>query len=143
MGLRILVRKPSATDTLSFIDNVRPDIKLDNIQIMLPDEQDSYLDAFCAAAAEKTSPILSRLGGKVADPPVVASREMEQDELGYPILCDLGSAVFDDEGYPGVVQALPYRAPEVILGAAWDHKVDIWNFGVLVSTWKSCCQAVT
>lgn len=58
---------------------------------------------------------------------------MKQDELGYPILCDLGSAVFDEVRYPGVVQALPYRAPEVILGAPWNHKIDIWNFGVLVS----------
>ena len=58
---------------------------------------------------------------------------MKQDELGYPILCDFGSAVFDEERYHGAVQALPYRAPEVILGAAWDHKIDIWNFGVLVS----------
>ena len=57
---------------------------------------------------------------------------MKQDELGYPILCDFGSAVFDEELYQGAVQALPYRAPEVILGAAWDHKIDIWNFGVLV-----------
>lgn len=106
-----------------------PDIKLDNIQITLSDEQDSYLETFCAT--EKISPSLSKLGK--GDTPVVASREMEQDELGYPILCDLGSAVFDEERYPAVVQALPYRAPEVILGAAWDHKIDVWNFGVLVS----------
>lgn len=25
------------------------------------------------------------------------------------------------------------RAPEVILGAPWDHRVDIWNIGALVS----------
>ncbi|KAK5113555.1 hypothetical protein LTR62_003424 [Meristemomyces frigidus] len=103
-------------------------IKLDNIQITLPDEQDSYLDAF--RAAERSSPSFSKLGQ--GDISAIASREMEQDELGYPILCDLGSAVFDEERYPGVVQALPYRAPEVILGAAWDHKIDVWNFGVLI-----------
>lgn len=108
---------------------MEPDIKLDNIQITLPDNQDMYLDTFCTT--EKSSPSFSKLGKDGT--PVVASREMEQDELGYPILCDLGSAIFDDEKYPGVVQALPYRAPEVILGAAWDHKIDVWNFGVLVS----------
>lgn len=118
------------------IDNVQLDIKLDNIQITLPDEQDSYLDTFCAT--EKSSPSLSKLGK--GDAPVVASREMKQDELGYPILCDLGSAVFDEERYPAVVQALPYRAPEIILGAAWDHKIDVWNFGVLVSL-ESYCRA--
>jgi hypothetical protein len=70
---------------------------------------------------------------KLGDTPVFASREMQQDHLGYPILCDLGSAVFDEVKYPAVVQALPYRAPEVILSAAWNHKIDVWNFGVLVS----------
>jgi hypothetical protein len=25
------------------------------------------------------------------------------------------------------------RAPEVILGANWDFKVDIWNLGLIVS----------
>jgi serine/threonine-protein kinase SRPK3 len=129
MASRTLVCKVVRYERSSFIDTVGPDIKLDNIQITLPDEQDSYLDTFCAT--EKSLPSLSKLGK--GDTPVVASREMEQDELGYPILCDLGSAVFDEERYPAVVQALPYRAPEVILGAAWDHKIDVWNFGVLVS----------
>jgi serine/threonine-protein kinase SRPK3 len=108
---------------------VEPDIKLDNIQLTLPDEQASYLDTFCAI--EKSTPSSSKLGK--GETPVFASREMQQDQLGYPILCDLGSAVFDEVRYPAVVQALPYRAPEVILGAVWDHKIDVWNFGVLVS----------
>jgi serine/threonine-protein kinase SRPK3 len=108
---------------------VQIDIKLDNIQLTLPDEQDSYLDAFCAT--EKSTPSFSKLGK--GDTPVFASREMQQDHLGYPILCDLGSAVFDEVKYPAVVQALPYRAPEAILSAAWNHKIDVWNFGVLVS----------
>lgn len=64
---------------------------------------------------------------------IVASREMKQDEFGYPIVCDLGSAIHTEERYGGLVQAIPYRAPEVILGAEWDQKVDIWSFGVLVS----------
>jgi serine/threonine-protein kinase SRPK3 len=108
---------------------VESDIKLDNIQLTLPDEQDSYLDTFCAT--EKSTPSFSKYGK--GETPVFTSHEMQQDQLGYPILCDLGSAVFDEVKYPAVVQALPYRAPEVILGAAWDHKIDVWNFGVLVS----------
>lgn len=59
--------------------------------------------------------------------------EMKQDVLGFPILCDLGSSIFIDTGYNGKVQAHPYRAPEVILGAQWDEKIDIWSLGVLVS----------
>ncbi|KAI7413511.1 hypothetical protein KC336_g11364 [Hortaea werneckii] len=104
------------------------DIKLDKIQITLPDEQERYLDAFCAS--ERLSPSIAKIGGD--NTLVTASREMKQDELGYPIICDFGSAVFDEERYQGAVQALPYRAQEVILGAAWGHKIDIWNFGVLI-----------
>lgn len=65
---------------------------------------------------------------------------MVPDVFGYPILCDFGSAFPDDQTWDGVAQVLPYRAPEIILGAEWDHKIDIWNFGVLVSsfleTWE-------
>ena len=30
------------------------------------------------------------------------------------------------------IQPQMLRAPEVILGAEWDHKVDIWNVGLIV-----------
>ena len=104
------------------------DIKLDNIQLTLPDDQDRFLDAF--VTEEKESPSLSKPTSTGAR--IFESREMKQDELGYPILCDLGAAVLVEEQSSGVVQALPYRAPEVILGAEWDQKIDIWNVGVLV-----------
>jgi len=57
---------------------------------------------------------------------------MNHAGFGLPILCDLISAIHDSEAYDGDVQHLPFRAPEVILGARWDHKIDIWNFGILV-----------
>jgi serine/threonine-protein kinase SRPK3 len=65
---------------------------------------------------------------------------MIHDDFGYAVLCDFGSAFPDDQTWDGEAQSLPYRAPEVILGAEWDHKVDIWNLGVLVSGFvnKSC-----
>lgn len=31
------------------------------------------------------------------------------------------------------IQPQMLRAPEVILGASWDFRADIWNVGVLVS----------
>jgi hypothetical protein len=65
-----------------------------------------------------------------------SSHVMQQDELGYPILYDLGSAVIETETRRGLIQALPYRAPEVILGADWAAKVDVWNVGVLVSSYR-------
>lgn len=105
------------------------DIKLDNIQITLPEEEEAFLDAFCAEE-ERLRSTCNVIEAHIS---ISIPREMKQDVLGFPILCDLGSAVFFDTGYNGKVEALPYRAPEVILGAEWDEKTDIWSFGVLVS----------
>ena len=104
-------------------------MKLDNFQITIPDPEDAYLDAFCAAENALSS--VPRRND--SDTPIVSSREMKQAEFTNVILCDLGSAVDINEGYHAVVQALPYRAPEVILGAKWDQKIDVWSLGVLVS----------
>lgn len=35
--------------------------------------------------------------------------------MTFPILCDLGTCMFGQEEYEQVIQAIPYRAPEVIL----------------------------
>ncbi|RFU31200.1 Acting on ester bonds/RNA-directed DNA polymerase/Ribonuclease H, partial [Scytalidium lignicola] len=48
------------------------------------------------------------------------------------IICDLGMARFNQEEYEGLIQPIPYRAPEVILSMKWTYSVDIWNVGVLV-----------
>lgn len=72
--------------------------------------------------------------------PLYRSREMRQDELTYPILCDLGSAKLGLPPHTGTAQALPYRAPEVLLGASWDSKIDIWSLGVLVSIFRTHCR---
>jgi len=53
-------------------DRLGPDMKLDNIQITLPDDEDAYLDAFYGR--ETSPPSLSKLGSE--DNPGVASREM-------------------------------------------------------------------
>ncbi|CZT19204.1 uncharacterized protein RCC_05050 [Ramularia collo-cygni] len=106
---------------------VHTDIKLDNVQLMLPDNADEVLASF--AAEEENMPSFSRLNtdGSV----VCTSREMMQETLSFPILCDLGAAEYGQLSYEGLAQPLPYRAPEVILGASWNHKVDIWSLGVL------------
>ena len=53
--------------------------------------------------------------------------------MTFPILSDLGMCVFGQEEYEGVIQPVPYRAPEVILHMRWNRSVDIWNLGILVS----------
>lgn len=38
-----------------------------------------------------------------------------------------------------MIQPESLRSPEVIIGAEWDTKADIWNFGCLVSFFFSFC----
>ena len=55
-------------------------------------------------------------------------------DIGPPVLCDFGSAVLGDAEHLECVQPHIYRAPEVTMRAQWDHKIDIWNVGCMVST---------
>ncbi|CDO76862.1 hypothetical protein BN946_scf184402.g3 [Trametes cinnabarina] len=48
------------------------------------------------------------------------------------MLSDFGEARFGQKSYTGVIQPVPYRAPEVIFGMPWDEKVDIWSVGVMM-----------
>lgn len=109
--------------------NICADIKLDNVQLTLPENQEKYLDAFCAESQASSSPNYSTTNDGRR---IFAYREMRHDQLGFPILCDLGSVVFVEKGYPGLVQAIPSRTPEVILGAEWGCEIDVWTLGVLV-----------
>jgi len=54
------------------------------------------------------------------------------DHPGVPIISDFGDAHFGEP--PFFVEVMPdlYRAPEMVLGIAWDEKIDIWAFGLMV-----------
>ncbi|KAI1735516.1 kinase-like protein [Xylaria scruposa] len=47
-------------------------------------------------------------------------------------LADFGTSSFFDRHLTEWIQPPMLRAPEVILGAQWDHKVDIWNLGLII-----------
>lgn len=64
---------------------------------------------------------------------IYTSRRLEYNNiLTYPILCDFGSATIIQEYGEGVIQPLPYRAPEVIMRLKWNSSADIWNLGIVV-----------
>ncbi|KND88077.1 Serine/threonine-protein kinase SRPK [Tolypocladium ophioglossoides CBS 100239] len=47
-------------------------------------------------------------------------------------LADFGTASWIDKHLTEWIQPQMLRAPEVILGAGWDCKVDIWNLGLII-----------
>lgn len=59
-----------------------------------------------------------------------------------PVITDFGNAFLGPPGekFRGDVMPGIYRAPEVVVGAEWDSKVDIWSLGVMVKL--QCCSPV-
>ncbi|KAJ9512538.1 hypothetical protein QJQ45_018951 [Haematococcus lacustris] len=50
---------------------------------------------------------------------------------------DLGSSCFVTDQLSSYVQSRSYRAPEVILGLPYDHKVDVWSLGCILAELSS------
>ncbi|MCQ2818105.1 MAG: DYRK family dual specificity protein kinase [archaeon] len=46
---------------------------------------------------------------------------------------DFGSASFTHDQLSEYIQSRSYRAPEVILGCKYDHKIDIWSLGCILA----------
>ena len=46
---------------------------------------------------------------------------------------DFGSSCFIHDHLSSYVQSRSYRAPEVILGCAYDYKIDIWSLGCILA----------
>lgn len=53
---------------------------------------------------------------------------------GAPVISDFGAARLGGPGQKHTGDVMPgvYRAPEIIVGAEWDSKIDIWSVGVMV-----------
>ncbi|KZT64847.1 kinase-like protein [Daedalea quercina L-15889] len=47
-------------------------------------------------------------------------------------LTDFGAANTASRQWAGLIQPVALRSPEVLIGAPWDTKADIWNFGCLM-----------
>ncbi|KAF7877423.1 hypothetical protein EAF04_001100 [Stromatinia cepivora] len=105
---------------------VHTDIKADNILSQIEDK--SILDAFTNAEMQNPSPRKS-----VDGVTVYTSRQLEIPKFfGDSVLSDFGSAVRGDEKRNHNAGPQIYRAPEVMIKAAWSYPVDIWNVGVML-----------
>ena len=107
-----------------------PDLQASNVHLRIEDE--SILEEF--ERAEMNNPSSRKLSsGRV----VYESRGLKRPKKsGRPVLCDFGEARFGKTTYMDEIQPYVYRAPEVILNIPWTYSADIWNVGVLVSSFK-------
>ncbi|OBT88976.1 CMGC/SRPK protein kinase [Pseudogymnoascus sp. 03VT05] len=121
-------------DYLHSFGVIHTDIKLDNIQEALPEDDTEVLTRVVEAERSQSSP--QKIEADRAT--IYTSRSLDyKSGVVYPILTDLGMAVFGSAEYTHTIQSIPYRAPEVILEMEWNEKVDIWNLGVIV--WELLC----
>ncbi|EGX91066.1 Protein kinase-like domain [Cordyceps militaris CM01] len=106
---------------------IHTDIKADNIMFGIKD-----LSVFAEFEEEEMNSPCPRK--EVEGRTIYASRAIKSPgEIGPPVLCDFGSAVFGHVEHLDVcVQPHIYRAPEVTLEASWDYKIDIWNVGCMI-----------
>ena len=58
---------------------------------------------------------------------------LKKNESNFVKLIDFGSAMFiTDNTIHCEMQTLPYRAPEIVLGADYDCAIDMWSFGCIL-----------
>ncbi|PNH77056.1 hypothetical protein VD0001_g463 [Verticillium dahliae] len=92
---------------------------------------------------EQTPSEAFRPRGSPLEPPndfYMASTQLSstEEDIAHPTelsirLADFGTSSWFDKHLTEWIQPQMLRAPEVILGADWDYKVDIWNLGLVVS----------
>ncbi|KAF2760067.1 putative CDK4/6 [Pseudovirgaria hyperparasitica] len=96
--------------------------------ILLGIENKSILDEFAKHELEYPTP--RKIDGARV---VYESRDLDNTtNPGRPVLTDFGEARLMEDSHTGLIQPTQYRAPEVLLGLPWDHKVDIWNVGAMI-----------
>ncbi|KAH9212821.1 kinase-like domain-containing protein [Leptodontidium sp. 2 PMI_412] len=107
---------------------VHTDIKLDNILTTLPDDEEAILTRLINTAHEDPVKVIDDSRS------IYTSRTPEYgNHLTYPIICDSGVAVFGQDEYEGLIQPIPYRAPEI-----WELLFSEHIFGS--STERGCLE---
>ncbi|KAG1453500.1 hypothetical protein G6F46_005261 [Rhizopus delemar] len=60
---------------------------------------------------------------------IISEKNKEKDAFSDIVvkIADLGNACWMDGEYTHIIQTRQYRSPEVIVGARWTHKADMWS----------------
>ncbi|KAL9103145.1 MAG: hypothetical protein Q9163_001789 [Psora crenata] len=111
---------------------VRQDLKGDNF--LLGFEDRSVIDDYIRQQKEHPS-LCKQVDGR----PIYQSRPDFgglRKGVGLVKISDFGAAVFGNVSTPHChdIQPEQFCAPEVLLKASWTYSVDIWNLGMVVST---------
>jgi serine/threonine protein kinase len=56
----------------------------------------------------------------------------DRDTFAVKVI-DFGSSIYTHDRLSPYIQTRSYRAPEVILGLKYDHKIDIWSLGCIAA----------
>ncbi|KAI0038516.1 kinase-like protein, partial [Auriscalpium vulgare] len=106
---------------------VHTDLKLSNIMAALDDVESTVQDDLRSNPPEElVDAATSNTVVRYKSQPIAAS-----DGLVMKI-ADFGVANMISDHFMEMVQPAALRAPEVILGAPWNEKVDIWSVGCLI-----------
>ena len=91
---------------------------------------DFYMESVQVTSAEEDVTCPADLSVRLADfgtgKPLLCPRKVFQTNV-------LAVACWVDKHLTEWIQPQMLRSPEVILGAEWNHKVDIWNLGIIAS----------
>ncbi|KAK2839345.1 hypothetical protein FQN49_006230 [Arthroderma sp. PD_2] len=105
---------------------VHTDIKADNILHAIADK--GILDSFAKEEMETPSPRKYVNGA-----PIYMSRPFGLPrDFGRIVLSDFGEVVDGEVKRNHNAQPDVYRSPEVMLMAAWNYPIDIWNVGAMI-----------
>ncbi|KIH93550.1 protein kinase domain-containing protein [Sporothrix brasiliensis 5110] len=115
---------------------IHTDIKPTNILVETAETNDMFQHAPPDVFQQQSAPLPSPHDYYMASEPVVSAHEdltaaAAVSGMSFR-LADFGTASWTTKHLSEWIQPDKLRAPEVILGAAWDSKVDIWNLGLVI-----------
>ncbi|KAG6361853.1 hypothetical protein INS49_010082 [Diaporthe citri] len=113
---------------------IHTDIKPQNILVETPEIDDMFENAPSDVLLQDCRPLNPSLDYYMESEPVMSAHEdlASTNELSVR-LGDFGVASWFNRHLTEWIQPEKLRAPEVILGAPWAHKVDIWNLGLVAT----------
>ncbi|CAK7221095.1 hypothetical protein SBRCBS47491_004411 [Sporothrix bragantina] len=112
---------------------IHTDIKPSNILVETQELNDIFQNARPEVFEQETLTMPPPHDYYVASAPVVSAFEdLETSQDMSFRLADFGTSSWTHDHLTEWIQPNMLRAPEVILGAEWDTKVDIWNLGLVI-----------